>query len=189
VTLDQLRTLARARLVAANATLVIAGRIDARRALTMVQTYFGSMPRAPAPNKVKEASIAVESRTATVDGIEPAEIVAVPIRDALPLALVVEQLLTAQGFAAELREHEELRITSTHARLDATDAQLRAARTAAEAKLLLELEPLPHRARLLAAGLNLDSLRQRIAKVTIDDVRQFADSVRETAVTIEVRTR
>jgi predicted Zn-dependent peptidase len=193
-TLEQLRSLARTRLVPANATLVIAGRIEPHKALALVHRYFDAIPKKNGPKLTTETAARPDTHWAEVKGLASSDVVVVPIRDALPLTLVVERLLTSHGLDVELRELEELRITSrdspvaleTLPTVIASDDEVRAARMAAEAKLLLELESLPHRARLLAAGVDLDDLRKRIAAVTTDDVRQFTSSVSDTAIEIKV---
>lgn len=195
VTVDELRTLAQSRLSPANATLVIAGRIEPRQALALVRRYFGSISAGQRPALAKEKHVTPEQHMVYVDGAEPATIVVARVSEALPAALVVEQLF--DGSDVELRGNEELRITGndvdvapTRIRIGSLDEdRVRTARAAAQVKLLLKLETLPYRARVLAAGIDINSLRTRIARVTPEDVREFADLVEHRSVRVEVRRR
>lgn len=197
VTLAQIRALAKARLSPSNATLVIAGRVDARAAKAMARRYFGSLPRGTRVTLARDGDPA-KDRSDLVAGLESTSVIAIPVATQLALALVVEQRLIAEELDAEMHADEQLRVTADDhlaegkvmgALLVASDDQTRAARSAAEVKLLLKLESLPYRARVLASGVDIDSLRRHIARVTTKDLHAFFESSRDSSVFITVRSK
>jgi zinc protease len=199
-TRDRVRSYIRQRLVPANATLAIAGRVDAQSALALATKYFGWIPpgtRVVRPSTPIDRLLAPITRTANdpngrhavayrinqrgADDEVAVEVAARAIVDSLTKTSSnadVRYEITHSSSGGELRFVGTSPFTAADIEQAAatalTDDAVRKAAADTELDLLIALEGLPYRANALASGLEFERRLAVLRTLNADAVKRAA---------------